>query len=59
MEEAIRKAKKLNVGPSQIHHYGQGSVTLLSERLWEIAEKLSVNPEDLMKKIIAKQKTSY
>ncbi|WP_237350003.1 helix-turn-helix domain-containing protein [Wolbachia endosymbiont of Cylisticus convexus] len=30
-------AKKLNVGSSQIHHYEQGSVTLLSERLWEIA----------------------
>lgn len=42
-------AKKLNVGPSQIHHYEQGSVTLLSERFWEIAEKLSVNPEDLIK----------
>lgn len=43
-------AKKLDVGPSQIHHYEQGSVTILSERLWEIAEKLSVNAEDLMKK---------
>ncbi|BET37303.1 helix-turn-helix domain-containing protein [Wolbachia pipientis] len=43
-------AKKLDVGPSQIHHYEQGSATILSERLWEIAEKLSVNPEDLMKK---------
>ncbi|WP_143688878.1 WO male-killing family protein Wmk [Wolbachia endosymbiont of Laodelphax striatellus] len=42
-------AKKLDVGPSQIHHYEQGSVTLLSERLWEIAEKLSVNAEDLIK----------
>ncbi len=42
-------AKKLNVGSSQIHHYEQGSVTLLSERLWEIAEKLSVNAEDLIK----------
>lgn len=30
-------AKKLNIGSSQIHHYEQGSVTLLSERLWEIA----------------------
>ncbi|WP_264730434.1 MULTISPECIES: helix-turn-helix domain-containing protein [unclassified Wolbachia] len=43
-------AKKLDVGPSQIHHYEQGSATILSERLWEIAEKLSVNAEDLMKK---------
>ncbi len=43
-------AKELDIGPSQIHHYEQGSVTILSERLWEIAEKLSVNPEDLMKK---------
>ncbi|WP_143688835.1 WO male-killing family protein Wmk [Wolbachia endosymbiont of Laodelphax striatellus] len=43
-------AKKLNIGSSQIHHYEQGSVTILSERLWEIAEKLSVNAEDLMKK---------
>ncbi|MBR9984190.1 MAG: helix-turn-helix transcriptional regulator [Wolbachia endosymbiont of Homalodisca vitripennis] len=42
-------AKKLNVGPSQIHHYEQGSVTILSERLWEIAEKLSVNAEDLIR----------
>ncbi|BET30763.1 hypothetical protein wCauBTS_13700 [Wolbachia pipientis] len=42
-------AKKLNVGPSQIHHYEQGSVTLLSERLWEIAKELSVNAEDLIK----------
>ncbi|WP_264685356.1 WO male-killing family protein Wmk [Wolbachia endosymbiont (group B) of Parapoynx stratiotata] len=42
-------AKKLNVGPSQIHHYEQGSVTLLSERLWEIARELSVNAEDLIK----------
>ncbi len=43
-------ARELYIGPSQIHHYEQGSVTILSERLWEIAEKLSVNPEDLMKK---------
>ena len=43
-------ARELDIGPSQIHHYEQGSVTILSERLWEIAEKLSVNPEDLMKK---------
>uniref|UniRef100_A0AAU7YNY9 Helix-turn-helix transcriptional regulator n=1 Tax=Wolbachia endosymbiont of Oeneis ivallda TaxID=3171168 RepID=A0AAU7YNY9_9RICK len=42
-------AKKLNVGPSQIHHYEQGSVTILSERLWEIARELSVNAEDLIK----------
>ncbi|MCJ7455024.1 MAG: helix-turn-helix domain-containing protein [Wolbachia endosymbiont of Homalodisca vitripennis] len=42
-------AKKLNVGPSQIHHYEQGSVTLLSERLWEIAKELSVDTEDLIK----------
>ncbi|WP_410542228.1 helix-turn-helix domain-containing protein [Wolbachia endosymbiont of Tetranychus urticae] len=42
-------AKKLDVGPSQIHHYEQGSVTLLSERLWEIARELSVNAEDLIK----------
>lgn len=42
-------AKKLNVGPSQIHHYEQGSVTLLSERLWEIARELSVDAEDLIK----------
>ncbi|WP_341819682.1 helix-turn-helix transcriptional regulator [Wolbachia endosymbiont (group A) of Brachyopa scutellaris] len=42
-------AKKLDVGPSQIHHYEQGSVTLLSERLWEIAKELSVNAEDLIK----------
>ncbi len=42
-------AKKLNVGPSQIHHYEQGSVTLLSERLWEIARGLSVDTEDLIK----------
>ncbi|WP_264377800.1 WO male-killing family protein Wmk [Wolbachia endosymbiont (group B) of Philonthus cognatus] len=42
-------AKKLNVGPSQIHHYEQGSVTLLSERLWEIARELSVDTEDLIK----------
>ncbi|WP_265021560.1 helix-turn-helix domain-containing protein [Wolbachia endosymbiont (group A) of Icerya purchasi] len=42
-------AKKLNVGPSQIHHYEQGSVTLLSERLWEIAKELSVDAEDLIK----------
>ncbi len=42
-------AKKLNVGPSQIHHYEQGSVTLLSERLWEIARELSVDVEDLIK----------
>ncbi|WP_255563585.1 helix-turn-helix domain-containing protein [Wolbachia endosymbiont of Bemisia tabaci] len=42
-------AKKLNVGPSQIHHYEQGSVTLLSEKLWEIARELSVNAEDLIK----------
>ncbi|RDD33866.1 helix-turn-helix protein [Wolbachia endosymbiont of Cylisticus convexus] len=26
-------AKKLNIGPSQIHHYEQGSVTILSERV--------------------------
>ncbi|WP_143688876.1 WO male-killing family protein Wmk [Wolbachia endosymbiont of Laodelphax striatellus] len=43
-------ARELDIGPSQIHHYEQGSATILSERLWEIAEKLSVNPEDLMKK---------
>ncbi|MFP3023207.1 MAG: helix-turn-helix domain-containing protein, partial [Wolbachia sp.] len=43
-------ARELDIGPSQIHHYEQGSVTILSERLWEIAEKLSVNAEDLMKK---------
>ncbi|WP_241654222.1 WO male-killing family protein Wmk [Wolbachia endosymbiont of Laodelphax striatellus] len=42
-------AKKLDVGPSQIHHYEQGSVTLLSERLWEIAKELSVDVEDLIK----------
>ncbi|WP_341810532.1 helix-turn-helix transcriptional regulator [Wolbachia endosymbiont (group A) of Campoletis raptor] len=42
-------AKKLDVGPSQVHHYEQGSVTLLSERLWEIAKELSVNAEDLIK----------
>ena len=42
-------AKKLDVGPSQIHHYEQGSVTLLSERLWEIAKELSVDTEDLIK----------
>ncbi|UFO00280.1 helix-turn-helix transcriptional regulator [Wolbachia endosymbiont of Corcyra cephalonica] len=42
-------AKKLNVGPSQIHHYEQGSVTVLSERLWEIARELSVDTEDLIK----------
>lgn len=42
-------AKKLNVGSSQIHHYEQGSVTLLSERLWEIARELSVDVEDLIK----------
>ncbi|PBQ26571.1 transcriptional regulator [Wolbachia pipientis wAus] len=42
-------AKKLDVGPSQIHHYEQGSITLLSERLWEIARELSVNAEDLIK----------
>ncbi|MCA7010867.1 WO male-killing family protein Wmk [Wolbachia endosymbiont of Tribolium confusum] len=42
-------AKKLNIGPSQIHHYEQGSVTILSERLWEIARELSVNAEDLIK----------
>ena len=42
-------AKKLNVGPSQIHHYEQGNVTLLSERLWEIARELSVDAEDLIK----------
>ncbi|WP_264685734.1 MULTISPECIES: WO male-killing family protein Wmk [unclassified Wolbachia] len=42
-------AKKLNIGSSQIHHYEQGSVTLLSERLWEIARELSVNAEDLIK----------
>ncbi|WP_047759680.1 MAG: helix-turn-helix transcriptional regulator [Wolbachia endosymbiont of Armadillidium vulgare] len=42
-------AKKLDVGPSQIHHYEQGSVTLLSERLGEIARELSVNAEDLIK----------
>ncbi|WP_458694761.1 WO male-killing family protein Wmk [Wolbachia endosymbiont (group B) of Ischnura elegans] len=42
-------AKKLNVGPSQIHHYEQGSVTLLSERLWEIARELLVDAEDLIK----------
>ncbi|WP_353276282.1 helix-turn-helix domain-containing protein [Wolbachia endosymbiont (group B) of Villa cingulata] len=41
-------AKKLNVGPSQIHHYEQGSVTIFSERLWEIARELSVNAEDLV-----------
>ncbi|WP_386086926.1 helix-turn-helix domain-containing protein [Wolbachia endosymbiont (group A) of Norellia spinipes] len=43
-------ARELDIGPSQIYHYEQGSVTILSERLWEIAEKLSVNAEDLMKK---------
>ncbi|WP_265022934.1 WO male-killing family protein Wmk [Wolbachia endosymbiont (group B) of Ischnura elegans] len=43
-------ARELDIGPSQIHHYEQGSATILSERLWEIAEKLSVNAEDLMKK---------
>ncbi len=42
-------AKKLNIGPSQIHHYEQGSVTILSERLWEIAKELSVDAEDLIK----------
>ncbi|WP_386086929.1 helix-turn-helix domain-containing protein [Wolbachia endosymbiont (group A) of Norellia spinipes] len=42
-------AKKLNIGPSQIHHYEQGSVTILSERLWEIARELSVDVEDLIK----------
>ncbi len=42
-------AKKLNVGPSQIHHYEQGSGTLFSERLWEIARELSVDAEDLIK----------
>ncbi|WP_253302327.1 WO male-killing family protein Wmk [Wolbachia endosymbiont of Psylliodes chrysocephala] len=42
-------AKKLDVGPSQVHHYEQGSVTLLSERLWEIAKELSVDVEDLIK----------
>ncbi len=42
-------AKKLNVGPSQVHHYEQGSATILSERLWEIARELSVNAEDLIK----------
>ncbi|WP_353287789.1 helix-turn-helix domain-containing protein [Wolbachia endosymbiont (group B) of Gerris lacustris] len=42
-------AKKLDVGPSQIHHYEQGNVTLLSERLWEIARELLVNAEDLIK----------
>lgn len=42
-------AKKLNVGPSQVHHYEQGSVTILSERLWEIARELSVDVEDLIK----------
>lgn len=42
-------AKKLNVGPSQIHHYEQGSVTISSERLWEIARELSVDAEDLIK----------
>ncbi|MFP3015098.1 MAG: helix-turn-helix domain-containing protein [Wolbachia sp.] len=42
-------AKKLNIGPSQIHHYEQGSVTILSERLWEIARELSVDTEDLIK----------
>ena len=42
-------AKKLDVGPSQVHHYEQGSVTLLSERLWEIAKELSVDAEDLIK----------
>lgn len=42
-------AKKLNVGPSQVHHYEQGSATLLSERLWEIARELSVDAEDLIK----------
>ncbi|UPA55386.1 helix-turn-helix transcriptional regulator [Wolbachia pipientis] len=42
-------AKKLNVGPSQVHHYEQGSATILSERLWEIARGLSVDAEDLIK----------
>nr|WP_264736389.1 transcriptional regulator [Wolbachia endosymbiont (group A) of Rhinocyllus conicus] len=32
-----------------MHHYEQGSVTLLSERLWEIARELSVDVEDLIK----------
>ncbi|WP_281508836.1 transcriptional regulator [Wolbachia endosymbiont (group B) of Pandemis cinnamomeana] len=32
-----------------MHHYEQGSVTLLSERLWEIARELSVDAEDLIK----------
>ncbi|WP_353272778.1 helix-turn-helix domain-containing protein [Wolbachia endosymbiont (group A) of Urophora cardui] len=41
-------AKKLDVGPSQIHHYEQGNVTLLSERLWEIARELSVDAENLI-----------
>ncbi|QJT94914.1 helix-turn-helix domain-containing protein [Wolbachia endosymbiont of Diaphorina citri] len=42
-------AKKLNVGPSQVHHYEQGSATILSERLCEIARELSVDAEDLIK----------
>ncbi|UIP93373.1 hypothetical protein JSQ73_002900 [Wolbachia endosymbiont of Anopheles demeilloni] len=32
-----------------MHHYEQGNVTLLSERLWEIARELSVDAEDLIK----------
>jgi len=42
-------AKELGIGGPQIHYYEQGSI-MFGERLWEIARKLSVNAEDLMKK---------
>ncbi|WP_264704654.1 transcriptional regulator [Wolbachia endosymbiont (group B) of Apotomis betuletana] len=32
-----------------MHHYEQGSVTILSERLWKIVRELSVDVEDLIK----------
>lgn len=41
-------AKELGVGGPQIHYYEQEISTMLSERLWEIGGKLSVDAEDLM-----------
>ncbi len=41
-------AEKLGVSSSKIYHCEQGNVVILSETLWEIAEELSKDAEDLM-----------
>lgn len=41
-------AEKLGVSSSKIYHCEQGNVIILSETLWEIAEELSKDAEDLM-----------